>query len=85
MARKPKSNLQKNHINQQKAISALNNAVVEYKDCSAQEKVSICAIALKYKVNKNTLKACLDPHYISIDVFNATKHVLIQWVIEMVN
>jgi hypothetical protein len=93
MARKPKSNLQKNHINRQKAISALHNAVAEYKDHSAQEKVSICALALKYKVNKGTLRAHLDPNHTSIDVFNATKQalsptqedVLIWWVIEMAN
>jgi hypothetical protein len=93
MARKPKSNLQKNHINQQKAISGLCNAVTEYKDCSSQKKESICALALKYKVNKGTLRAHLDPNHTSINVFNATKQalsptqedVLIQWVIEMAN
>jgi len=93
MARKPKSNLQKNQINRQKAISALSDAVAEYKDRSAQEKVSIHALALKYKVNKGTLRAHIDPNHISIDVFNATKQalspiqedVLVQWVIEMAN
>jgi len=34
--------------------------------------VSIHALALKYKVNKGTLRAHLDPNYISINVFNAT-------------
>ena len=93
MARKPKSNRQKNHINRQKAISTLSDAVAEYKDRSALEKVSIRALALKYKVNKGTLKAHLDPNHISIDAFNATKQalsptqedILIQWVIEMAN
>jgi len=93
MARKPRDNLQKNHINQQKAISALRDAVAEYKDCSVQEKVSICALALKYKLNKGTFRAHIDPNHISINVFNATKQslsptqedVLIWWVIEMAN
>ena len=93
MARKPKNNHQKNHVNRQKVIDALSDAVAEYKDRSALEKVSIRALALKYKVNKGTLRAHIDPNHISIDVFNATKQalsptqedVLIQWVIEMAN
>ena len=38
--------------------------------------MSICALALKYKVNKGTLRAHIDPNHISIDVFNATKQAL---------
>jgi hypothetical protein len=55
--------------------------------------VSICALALKYNVNQDTLRAHLNLNHISIDVFNATKQaliptqedILIQWVIEMAN
>jgi hypothetical protein len=93
MARKPKTDLQKNHINRQKKISALDDAVAEYKDLSAREKVSIRSIALKYNVNKDTLRARLDPNHVSIDDFNTTKQalsptqedVLVRWVIEMAN
>jgi len=55
--------------------------------------VLIHALALKYKVNKGTLRAHIDPNHISINIFNAIKQalsptqedVLIQWVIEMAN
>ena len=55
--------------------------------------MSICTLALKYKVNKGTLRAHLDPNHISIDVFDAIQQalsptqedVLIWWVIEMAN
>ena len=55
--------------------------------------MSICTLALQYKVNKGNLRAHLDPNNISIDVFNAIKQalsptqedVLIWWVIEMAN